>query len=185
MIRSLQDGAGRRLVTLGRGIQGDVEAWSEEHNAPAERMQKVIIYTDGGCEPNPGVGGWGAVLLYGDTRKELSGGDVESTNNRMELTAAIEALEALKRPCQIELHTGLRVRQERHHFVVAGLEKGATGSARAARVKNQDLWQRLDEATERHSIDWNWVKGHAGVEENERCDQLAGEAIENIRKGKW
>lgn len=145
------------------------------------KKERVEIYTDGGCVPNPGVGGWGAVLLYGDHRKELSGGESESTNNRMELTAAIAALEALRRPCDVVLHTDSEY-----------LKKGITEwmpnwrkrnwRRKTGPVKNVDLWKRLDEQVQRHQIHWKWVRGHSGVEENERCDELANEAIRAIRE---
>lgn len=146
-----------------------------------EVPQSVTVYTDGGCEPNPGVGGWAAVLIYGDARKELSGGARETTNNRMELTAAIEALEALTRPCVVELHTD-------SNYVKDGITKWLPNwkaknwkRGKNAPVKNQDLWQRLDLAAARHQIKWSWVPGHQGVLENERCDELAGEEIRKRR----
>jgi len=146
---------------------------------------KVIIYTDGGCDPNPGVGGWGAVLFYKGRRKELSGGESKSTNNRMELTAAIKALEVLKRPCDVVLHTDSEY-----------LQKGITQwlpnwkrrgwKRKGGAVKNEDLWRRLDELIQQHNVEWRWVKGHAGDTENERCDELANEAIQDLRqKGKY
>lgn len=142
----------------------------------AKPAQKVIVYTDGGCDPNPGVGGWGAVLMYGDHRKELSGGAMESTNNRMELTAAIEALASLKRPCAVELHTD-------SEYVQKGITQWLPGWKRnnwrrkTGPIKNIDLWQRLDEEAARHDIKWVWVRGHAGDVENERCDELAAMEI--------
>lgn len=141
---------------------------------------KVIIYTDGGCDPNPGVGGWGAVLLYDDHRKELSGGADESTNNRMELTAAIEALAALKRNCSVELHTD-------SEYVKKGITewlprwKRNNWRRRTGPVKNADLWQQLEREASRHAITWKWVRGHAGDPENERCDELAGMEIRKRR----
>jgi len=132
----------------------------------------VIIYTDGGCVPNPGVGGWGAVLLYKGTRKELSGGEDQSTNNRMELTAAITALETLKRPCSVILYTDSQ-------YVRKGITEWLPGwrkrnwRRKGGAVINVDLWQRLDAAAVPHTIDWRWVRGHTGNEENERCDILA------------
>lgn len=143
--------------------------------------QKVIIYTDGGCDPNPGVGGWGAVLMYNHHRKELSGGAMQSTNNRMELTAAIEALASLKRPCTVELHTD-------SEYVQKGITQWLPAWKRndwrrkGGPIKNLDLWKRLDEEAARHDIKWAWVRGHAGVEENERCDELAAMEIRK-RKG--
>jgi ribonuclease HI len=133
---------------------------------------KLIIYTDGACRGNPGPGGWGAVLMWGDKRKEICGGERVTTNNRMELTAAIQALEALTRPCALELHTDSQ-------YVKSGITEWIRGwKARGWRtangpVKNDDLWKRLDAARARHDVDWRWVKGHAGHEHNERADELA------------
>lgn len=140
----------------------------------------VVIYTDGGCEPNPGIGGWGAVLLFGDVRKELSGGASDTTNNRMELTAAIESLRALKRPCHIIIHTDSQyVRNGITQWIEGWKKRG--WRRKTGPVLNADLWQELDELSAKHDIDWRWVKGHAGVEENERCDELAAKAITRIR----
>lgn len=144
-------------------------------------MQRVVIYTDGGCAPNPGVGGWAAVLLYNGHRKELSGGEMESTNNRMELTAAIEALNSLKKPCSVEVHTDSEyVRRGITEWIQGWKKRG--WKRKAGPIKNVDLWMKLDEAVVRHEIEWRWVPGHMGVEENERCDELATLAIENIRQ---
>jgi ribonuclease HI len=146
------------------------------------KMEKppVIIYTDGGCEPNPGTGGWAAVLSYEGKMKELSGGEVETTNNRMELTAAIRALEALKRPCKVILHTDSQyVKQgitEWIHSWRAKDWKRKTGP-----ILNVDLWKRLDDLNRRHDVEWRWVRGHAGDPMNERCDELAGEALRKLR----
>ena len=145
-------------------------------------MEEVVVYTDGGCQPNPGIGGWGAVLIAGGARKELSGGAKESTNNRMELTAAVEALNALKRPCRVHLHTD-------SEYVKKGITEWMTNwkkrnwRTRSGPVKNKDLWVALDEAIQRHEIRWAWVRGHSGVEENERCDELATAEIEKRRFG--
>ena len=148
----------------------------------SERQDPVVIYTDGGCEPNPGIGGWGAVLLYKGKRRELSGGERESTNNRMELMAAIAALETLKRPCHVELHTDSEylkrgVTEWMPRWKRAGWRRGTKP------LKNVELWQRLDEALQRHQIDWRWVRGHTGIEENERCDELASAEIRKLRSG--
>lgn len=143
-------------------------------------MNRVTIYTDGGCVPNPGIGGWGAVLIAGGHRKELSGGELESTNNRMELTAAIEALRALKRPCEVDLHTDSQ-------YVMNGITQWMKGwkargwHGKSGPVKNVDLWQALDKEVQRHKINWTWVRGHTGVEENERCDQLAEAEIARLQ----
>ena len=142
-----------------------------------KKNETVVIYTDGACSGNPGPGGWGSVLLYNGHRKELSGGEAETTNNRMEMMAVIVSLETLKRPCKILLHTD-------SVYVMKGMTEWLEGwKARnwktAARkpVKNVDLWQRLDDAIARHRVDWKWVKGHSGVPENERADELARNAI--------
>ena len=141
------------------------------------KNETVVIYTDGACSGNPGPGGWGSVLIYNGHRKELSGGEAETTNNRMEMMAVIVSLETLKRPCKILLHTDST-------YVMKGMTEWLEGwKARnwktAARkpVKNVDLWQRLDDAIARHRVDWKWVKGHSGVPENERADELARNAI--------
>ena len=134
---------------------------------------KVTIYTDGACKGNPGPGGWGAILFYGDKKKEICGGEPATTNNRMELMGAIQALELLNRPCKIELHTDSQ-------YVMKGIQEWIKGwkargwkTADKSPVKNDDLWKRLDAARERHDVDWRWVKGHAGHEMNERADGLA------------
>jgi ribonuclease HI len=140
----------------------------------------VEIWTDGGCKPNPGPGGWAAILRYGAVERELSGGERETTNNRMELTAAISALEALKRPCRVVLHTD-------SEYVRNGMERWIKGWVRnnwrnAAKepVKNHELWQRLLAAAAPHQIEWLWVKGHSGDPMNERADQLATAAREAL-----
>ena len=146
-------------------------------------MNSVIIHTDGACSGNPGPGGWGAVLHYGDTVKELKGGAPLTTNNQMELTAAIEALTALKRPCEIELHTDSNYVKDGLTKWIHGWKKNGWRTADKKPVKNVELWQALDAATQRHKINWHWVKGHAGDEMNERADQLANEGMEPF-KGK-
>jgi len=136
-------------------------------------LSRVEIWTDGACSGNPGPGGWGAILLFGDTVKELSGGEAHTTNNRMELTAAISALEALKRPCEVALHTDSQYLRQGVTGWIFGWKKNGWRTADKKPVKNVDLWRRLDEAVQRHKIDWRWVKGHAGDEMNERADELA------------
>jgi len=138
---------------------------------------KVIIHTDGACSGNPGPGGWGAVLQYGGKLKELKGGAALTTNNQMELTAAIEALSALTRPCEIELHTDSNYVKDGLTKWIHGWKKNGWRTADKKPVKNTELWQALDAATQRHSIDWRWVKGHNGDEMNERADQLANEGM--------
>ncbi len=136
--------------------------------------QHVTIYTDGACSGNPGPGGWGALLVYGDHERELMGGDVLTTNNRMELQAAIESLAALKRTCTINLYTDSKYVMD---GITAWIEKwrenGWRTSQKKKPVKNADLWQALDLATQRHQITWHWVKGHTGHDGNERADELA------------
>ena len=138
---------------------------------------KVVIYTDGACSGNPGPGGWGAILIYGDKRKELKGGEPNTTNNRMELMAAIQALEALTRPCKVELHTDSQYVQKGIHEWIHSWKRRGWLTADKKPVKNDDLWKRLDAARLRHEVDWRWVKGHAGHELNERADQLAREGL--------
>lgn len=146
-------------------------------------LSHVIIHTDGACRGNPGPGGWGAILQTGAGQsRELKGGESHTTNNRMELTAAIMALEALKRPCRVDLHTDSR-------YVMDGITKWirawkARGWKTADKkpVKNEDLWRRLDEAHSRHQVKWHWVKGHAGHELNERADSLANEGIDGLSR---
>jgi len=135
--------------------------------------RKVMIWTDGACSGNPGPGGWGALLRYGAVEKELSGGEAETTNNRMELTAAIMALETLTRPCSVDLYTDSQYLRSGITGWIAGWKRNGWKTADKKPVKNIDLWQRLDAATTRHSIAWHWVKGHAGDENNERVDLLA------------
>jgi ribonuclease HI len=137
----------------------------------------VVIYPDGACSGNPGPGGWGAVLRYGDTVKELKGGEAQTTNNRMELTAATEALNALNRRCAVELHTDSQYVKNGLTTWIKGWKKNGWRTADKKPVKNMELWQALDEAVQRHTIDWHWVKGHAGDEWNERADQLANEGM--------
>lgn len=136
----------------------------------------VEIYTDGGCRPNPGTGGWAAVLLYGEKRRELSGWERNTTNNRMELTAAVRALEALKRPCEVVLHTDSEyLRLGMTEWLPAWKRRG--WKRKEGSVKNVDLWQRLDALTAKHRVRWKWIRGHAGNAWNERCDELVGRAI--------
>lgn len=136
----------------------------------------VTIYTDGGSKPNPGPGGWAALLIFGTERKEISGGDSRTTNNKMELTAAIEALEALKVPCQVTLYTDSEYLKKGITAWMNNWARNGWMTTSRKPVKNQDLWRRLHAATQRHEIDWRWLRGHAGHEHNERVDQLATEA---------
>jgi ribonuclease HI len=144
-------------------------------------LPHVIVHTDGGAAPNPGPGGWAAILSFGDREKELKGGEVNTTNNRMELMAAISALEALKRPCRVDLHTDSQYLRNGIMQYIANWKRNGWRTADKKPVKNVDLWQRLDAALGSHEIRWHWVKGHAGHDLNERADALVGEAIAEIR----
>jgi ribonuclease HI len=143
--------------------------------------QRVEIFTDGACSGNPGPGGWGAVLRYGATEKELSGGETATTNNRMEMMAAIVALEALKRPTAVDLYTDSTYLRDGVMKWIHGWKRNGWKTAAKKPVKNVDLWQRLEEARAPHDVTWHWVKGHAGHPENERADALARGAIERVR----
>lgn len=143
---------------------------------------QVVIYTDGACSGNPGPGGWGAVMIFGEHVREIHGGEPATTNNRMELMAAIQALETLNRPCKVELHTDST-------YVMKGISEWIHGwkvrgwkTADKKPVKNDDLWRRLDTARLRHEVTWKWVKGHAGHELNERADALARKGILELRR---
>jgi ribonuclease HI len=142
----------------------------------------VIIYSDGACSGNPGPGGWGAVLIYGDRRREIKGGEAETTNNRMELRAATEALLALKRPCCAELHTDSEYLRIGITEVIGKWKQNGWKTSDRKPVKNADLWMKLDEARQRHKVDWRWVKGHAGEPENERADELARAGLAPFKK---
>ena len=141
------------------------------------RKPAVTIYTDGACSGNPGPGGWGAILISGAHRKELSGGEAPTTNNRMELMAAISALEALKAPSHVDLHTDSEYVRNGISTWIHGWKKKGWKTAANKPVKNVELWQRLDAARLRHEVEWHWVKGHAGDVENERADELAREGM--------
>lgn len=141
---------------------------------------KVQIYTDGACRGNPGPGGWGALLIFGDKEKELYGGEPETTNNRMELMAAIQSLESLTRACPVELTTDSNYVKNGISDWMKKWKKNGWRTANKKPVKNIDLWQRLDQAVQRHSVEWHWVKGHSGHPENERADQLANLGIDEL-----
>lgn len=143
----------------------------------------VVIHTDGACSGNPGPGGWGAVLQHGTTVKELKGGARETTNNQMELTAAIEALNAVKEPCEVLMHTDSKYVMDGISGWIHGWKKRGWKTADNKPVKNVELWQKLDEANRRHKVKWHWVRGHAGHDENERADELARLGMEPF-KGK-
>ena len=142
----------------------------------------VEIWTDGGCKPNPGPGGWGAVLRFGEVEKELSGGDPATTNNRMELTAAAAALEALKRPCRVALHTDSEYVRNGISRWIHGWVRNNWRNAAKDPVANMELWQRLLAATQRHEVEWHWVRGHSGDPMNERADRLATAAREQAAR---
>ncbi len=145
----------------------------------------VIIYTDGGAKPNPnGPGGWAALLIYGEHRKEISGGERSTTNNRMELTAAIMALEALNRPSRVELYTDSEYLRKGITEWIKNWKRNNWRTASKQPVLNQDLWMRLDEAQQRHRITWRWTKGHAGNVHNERVDELATAARLAVGRGR-
>ena len=140
----------------------------------------VEIWTDGACTGNPGPGGWGAVLRYGGHERELHGGEADTTNNRMELMAAIRALEALKRPCAVRLTTDSMYLKNGITQWIRNWKRNGWRTADKKPVKNQDLWQRLEQALERHQVSWHWIKGHAGHAENERADALARRGITEL-----
>lgn len=140
-------------------------------------LKSVVIFTDGACRGNPGPGGWGAILRYGDVEKELSGAATHTTNNRMELMAAIAGLEALKTACQVTVITDSRYVKDGITKWIGGWRARGWKTASKSAVKNKDLWQRLDNALKPHQVEWQWVKGHDGHAENERADRLARQAI--------
>lgn len=147
-----------------------------------ERDDRVEIFTDGACSGNPGPGGWGAILRFRGQEKELCGGEAETTNNRMEMMAAISALEALKRPCTADVYTDSAYLRGGITGWIHGWKRNGWKTADKKPVKNVDLWQRLDLALGRHRITWHWVKGHAGHPENERADALAREGMRPFRR---
>lgn len=140
----------------------------------------VEIFTDGACRGNPGPGGWGALLRYRGVEKQISGAEAQTTNNRMELTAAIEALASLKRPCRVSLTTDSQYVKKGVSEWLTDWKRRGWKTADKKPVKNVDLWQRLDESARRHSVEWHWVRGHAGHAENELADALANRAIDDL-----
>ncbi len=144
---------------------------------------RVVIYTDGACSGNPGPGGWGAILMSGKHEREICGGEPDTTNNRMELMAAIQALEALNKPCSVELHTDSQYLRQGITEWLAGWKARGWRTAAKAPVKNEDLWKRLDLARLGHDVSWKWVKGHAGHPLNERADALARQGLNRARNG--
>jgi len=147
-------------------------------------MKHIDIFTDGACSGNPGPGGWGAVLRYGDVEKELSGGEAETTNNRMELLAAISALSALKETCEVDLYTDSAYVKDGISKWIFGWKKNGWRTSDNKPVKNAELWQALEEARNRHKVTLHWVKGHAGHPENERADELARKGMEPFKKSR-
>jgi ribonuclease HI len=145
-------------------------------------MKKVTIHSDGGCHGNPGPGGWAAILEYGSRRRELSGGVPATTNNRMELQAAIEALGALKEPCEVDFYTDSEYVKKGVSAWVSLWKRNGWKTKAKKPVKNEDLWRALDARAATHRVTWHWLKGHAGHVENERCDQLANAEIAKIKK---
>jgi ribonuclease HI len=144
-------------------------------------VPEVVIYTDGACSGNPGPGGWGAVLIKGSAERDMCGGEAPTTNNRMEMMAAIQALEALKRPCVVELHTDSQYLRQGITEWIHGWKARGWKTADKKPVKNEDLWRRLDEARARHQVVWKWVKGHNGHPLNERADALARQGLIEAR----
>ncbi len=145
---------------------------------------EVVLYTDGACRGNPGPGGWGVLLRYGDAEKALYGYEPETTNNRMELQAVIEGLRVLKRPCRVVLNTDSKYVMQGLNEWLPGWKRNGWKTAAKKPVKNRDLWQALDREVQRHDIDWRWVRGHSGVPGNEKADELANRAIdERARRG--
>lgn len=143
-------------------------------------MDKVEIFTDGACKGNPGTGGWGALLICNGSEKELFGGERNTTNNRMELLAVIEALKALKKPCEVIVHTDSQYVQKGISEWIHGWKARGWKTAAKAPVKNVDLWQALDAAQAQHQMDWRWIKGHAGHVGNERADELANRGVTTV-----
>jgi ribonuclease HI len=145
---------------------------------------RVAAWTDGACSGNPGPGGWGAILIYGGREKELFGGEAMTTNNRMELTAAIMALEALTRACAVDMHTDSQYLRGGVTGWIAGWKRNGWKTADRKPVKNVDLWQRLETAAARHDVEWHWVRGHAGDVMNERADELARRGMKPFLSGR-
>jgi ribonuclease HI len=146
-------------------------------------MAEVALFTDGACSGNPGPGGWGAILRWKEVEKELSGGETETTNNRMELTAVVAGLDALTRPCRVDIYTDSQYVQKGVSQWLAGWKAKGWVTADKKPVKNRDLWQKLDEAVARHAVTFHWVRGHAGHPENERADGLARKGLRQAQAG--
>jgi len=146
-----------------------------------DSLPHVVIHTDGACSGNPGPGGWGAILSFADHEKELKGGEPHTTNNRMELMAAISAFEALRRPCRVDVHTDSQYLRNGIMSYINNWKRNGWRTADKKPVKNVDLWQRLDASLKPHQVRWHWLRGHAGHAMNERADVLAREAIADVR----
>ena len=146
-------------------------------------MSRVVAYTDGACSGNPGPGGWGAILSWDEHVREMSGGEQLTTNNRMELMAAIMALETLKRPCDVDIFTDSKYVRDGVMGWIHGWKRNGWMTSAKKPVKNVELWQRLDAAATRHNVEWHWVKGHAGHDLNERADELAREGMAPFKRG--
>ena len=168
-------------AALPSGRRQRARLWARHGNGCVSEQPLVTIHTDGACSGNPGPGGWGAILKFGEVEKELKGGEAHSTNNRMELMAAISALEALKKPCSVDLYTDSQYVRQGITGWIHGWKKNGWRTADKKPVKNAELWQRLDEALKPHQVRWHWVKGHAGHDENERADQLARDGVAMAR----
>lgn len=147
----------------------------------SDSKKRIEIYTDGACSGNPGPGGWGAILRFQGKEREISGGEASTTNNQMELQAAIEALRALKEPCVVDLYTDSQYLRQGITQWIHNWKRNGWKTADRKPVKNQSLWERLDELVQTHTINWHWLKGHAGHPENERCDELARAEIDRLR----
>lgn len=143
-------------------------------------MKSVVIYTDGACRGNPGIGGWGAYLIYGDQDKKICGGEAHTTNNRMEMRAAIEALKTLKYPCQVTIYTDSRYLQQGINDWLPKWKAKNWQKSDGKSVKNQNLWQELDRLMQYHTVDWQWVKGHSGDYGNDMADQLANQGADQV-----
>jgi len=148
----------------------------------SDKKNPVVVFTDGACSGNPGPGGWGAILQFGDHEKELSGGEKNTTNNRMELMAAISALEALKRPCEVKLYTDSNYVKNGITKWIHGWQRNGWKTASRKPVKNSEHWKRLQAALKQHDVKWHWVKGHAGHPENERADELARKGMQPFKR---
>jgi len=151
-------------------------------NKTNKAQDTVVVYTDGACSGNPGPGGWGAILQFGDREKEISGGEKNTTNNRMELIAAISALKALKRTCPVKVYTDSSYVKDGITKWIHGWQKNGWKTAARKPVKNAELWQQLLDALASHEVEWHWVKGHAGHPENERADELARKGMEPYKR---